>query len=274
MNLSQRLRLVELDKKQWQRLYYKNQQEYIRQRLSAIRYLSEGKSRAEVAQLLGCTDLTIAKWMGKYLETGLAGLVEPIKHQVKERLNPEQQQQIKEMVLNDRPTKYGIDREIWTGKIIAFVIKQRWEVDLKTSRIYEILDNLNLSHQKAHRDYENADPGEQKKFVKILKKNAPEKDNNSTHKDKLRHYLWAELFTSGIDEQITVEFVYTPPYSPNFNLVEYLIHLLRLRLLHHLPSGTSIKQVEMRLKTFFETQQLQTPIQISNTIQHIYNLIL
>jgi transposase len=99
-------------------------------------------------------------------------------------------------------------------------------------------------------------------------------DNNSTHKDKLRRYLWAELFTSGIDEQITVEFVYTPPYSPNFNLVEYLIHLLRLRLLHHLPSDTSIEQVEMKLLTFFETQQLQTPIQISNTIQHIYNLIL
>ena len=98
-------------------------------------------------------------------------------------------------------------------------------------------------------------------------------DNNATHKDKLRRYLWAELFTSGIDEQITVEFVYTPPYSPNFNLVEYLIHLLRLRLLHHLPTGTSIEQVEMRLITFFETQQLQTPIQISNTIQHIYNLI-
>jgi transposase len=183
MNLSQRLRLVSLDKKQWQRLYYKNQQAYIRQRLSAIRYLSEGKSRAEVAKIVGCTDLTIAKWMGKYLETGLKGLVEPIKHQVKERLNPEQQQEVKRMVLNDRPTKYGIDREIWTGKIIVEVIKQRWGVDLRTSRIYEILDNLNLSHQKAHRDclaveprrYENADPAKQKKFVKILKKNASEK---------------------------------------------------------------------------------------------------
>ncbi len=29
MNLSQKLRLVSLDKKQWQRLYYKNQQAYI-----------------------------------------------------------------------------------------------------------------------------------------------------------------------------------------------------------------------------------------------------
>ena len=175
MNLSQRLRLVSLDKKQWQRLYYKNQQEYMRQRLSAIRYLSEGKSRAEVAQILRCTDLTIARWMDKYLETGLEGLVKPIKHQVKERLNLEQQQEIKGMVLNDRPTKYGIDREIWTGKIIVEVIKERWGVDLKTSRIYEILNNLNLSHQKAHRDYDNADPIKQKKFVKLLKKNAHQK---------------------------------------------------------------------------------------------------
>jgi transposase len=113
--------------------------------------------------------------MVKYLEMGLEGLVEPIKHQVKERLNPEQQQEIKRMVLNDRPTKYGIDREIWTGKNLAFVIKQRWGVDLKTSRIYEILDKLNLSHQKAHRDYDNADPVKQKKFIKLLKKNAPKK---------------------------------------------------------------------------------------------------
>jgi hypothetical protein len=45
---------------------------------------------------------------------------------------------------------------------------------VKTSRIYEILDNLNLSHQKAHRDYENASPEKQKEFVKMLKKSARE----------------------------------------------------------------------------------------------------
>jgi hypothetical protein len=99
-------------------------------------------------------------------------------------------------------------------------------------------------------------------------------DNNSTHKDKLRRYLAAELFTSGLDEQITVELIHTPPYSPDFNLVEYIIHLLRLRMLHHLPVGMTIEQVKVRILTFFETQQLQSPLQIANTIQHIYNLIL
>ncbi len=43
----------------------------------AIRYLSEGKSRAEVAMLVGCTDLTLAEWMKKYLENGLTGRLSP-----------------------------------------------------------------------------------------------------------------------------------------------------------------------------------------------------
>ena len=95
-------------------------------------------------------------------------------------------------------------------------------------------------------------------------------DNNSTHKHKLRSYLRAELFTAEIEDKLTVEFIYLPAYSPNFNLVEYLIHLLRLRLLHHLPIGTAIDQVQLKLQNFFETQQLQTPIQIENTINQTY----
>jgi DDE superfamily endonuclease len=99
-------------------------------------------------------------------------------------------------------------------------------------------------------------------------------DNNSTHKDKLLRYLTAELITLDIRDRITVELIHTPPYSPDFNLVEYIIHLLRLRLLHHLPIGMNIEQVKMHIETFFETQQLQSQIQIARTIEHICNLIL
>jgi transposase len=176
MNLSQKLREISLDKKQWQRLYYKNQQDYIRKRLSAIRYLSEGKSRAEVGKIIGCRDATLAEWIGKYVAGGLAELVLPISHEVKTRLSKEQQQEIKHTILTQRPSNYGIDREIWTGKIIAAIILEKWGVELKTSRIYEILDELNLSHQKGHRDYENASPAKQKEFVEMLKKNGGQKE--------------------------------------------------------------------------------------------------
>ena len=85
-------------------------------------------------------------------------------------MNNEQRQELRRIILNERPTKYGIDREIWTGDIMSAVIKQLWNVDLKTSRIYEILEELRLSHQKTHRDYANASPEAQKEFVEILKK--------------------------------------------------------------------------------------------------------
>jgi transposase len=75
------------------------------------------------------------------------------------------------MLLEQKPTDYGIDRYIWTGKIISQVIDSRWGVTLKDTRIYEILEQLNLSHQKGHRDYANADQRLQQQFVESLKKN-------------------------------------------------------------------------------------------------------
>lgn len=72
------------------------------------------------------------------------------------------------MLLEQKPTDYGIDRNIWTGEIIRSVMESRWGVKLQTSRIYEILSELNLSHHKPHRDYENADKQQQKSFISTL----------------------------------------------------------------------------------------------------------
>jgi transposase len=121
--------------------------------------------------ILGITYKTLTNWIDKFLSGGLQELTAMITHQVESRLNPEQQQELKRMILEQKPSDYGIDRNIWTGKIICYVIKERWSVELKDSRVYEILSAMNLSHQKAHRDYENAAPERQKAFVSTLKKN-------------------------------------------------------------------------------------------------------
>ena len=85
-------------------------------------------------------------------------------------MNLEQRPELKIMLLSQKPTDYGIDRNIWTGKILSSVIELRWVVKLQTTRIYEILSELNLSHHQAHRDYENADEEQQKHFISTLKK--------------------------------------------------------------------------------------------------------
>lgn len=76
-----------------------------------------------------------------------------------------------------------------------------------------------------------------------------------------------------LQDKIQVEFIHTPPYSPNFNLAEYIIHLLRLRFLHHLPLNVTIEQIEQKLNNYFSSHQLQTPQQIEKTIRHIYDLV-
>ena len=98
-------------------------------------------------------------------------------------------------------------------------------------------------------------------------------DNNSTHKQKMQAQLQVHLSELGIKGKIEVEFTYTPTYSPDFNLAEYIIHLLRLRVLHHQPVGITIEQVQENLKKFLEINQLQTPEQIRNTLRHICALV-
>jgi transposase len=76
-------------------------------------------------------------------------------------------------------------------------------------------------------------------------------DNNTTHKQKMRNLLELQLTELGIKEKLEIEFIYTPPYSPDFNLVEYLIHQLRLQLLHHQPVGITIELIREKLSSIF-----------------------
>jgi transposase len=123
-----------------------------------------------VAKQVGCSYVTLTEWIDKFIQGGLLELTQKITHQVPCRLNESQQMELKRMLLESSPIDYGIDRAIWTGKIISSVIEERWGVSLKDSRIYEILDSLKLSYQKAHRDYANADKERQKEFIATLKK--------------------------------------------------------------------------------------------------------
>ncbi len=363
-NRTDRLKQIPTDWESWQNLYYQYQQSYIRQKLLAIKYLWLGYSRKQAAQMVSCSYGTLTQWLDDFLSGGFAKLTKPITHLVPSRLNQEQQIELKRMLLEESPKDYGIDRYIWTGKIISKVIEQKWGIGLKDSRIYEILDSLKLSYQKAHRDYANADKECQKEFLATLKKKLlsqqtgekiiffdefavydrpslfyawAEKnsrpqipsnerkrhkfngllcvdamtgeeylkltetaktediasyftdlcsdvlkqgfhkltvilDNNSTHKKKLKNLLQNELLKLGINSDIEIEFMYTPPYSPNYNLVEYLIHQLRLKLLHHQPVGTTIEMIRAQIAQYFQVNHLQTPEQIQNIIAHILAL--
>lgn len=97
-------------------------------------------------------------------------------------------------------------------------------------------------------------------------------DNNSTHRDQMRYELYWQLKANPSLQDMRVEIKYTPRYSPDFNLVDYIIHLVRLKVLHHLPAKMTIDEIEALLSDYFTTKQTQTAEQVRNIINHILKL--
>lgn len=171
-NRTEVFRVYDLDLNLWQKLYSTHQQEYLRKRLRSIKAVYEGQSRYQVCRSQGCSYNALTKWIDVVLLHGLEALVVPIKHpKTPQRLSPEQKKELKRMILEQSPREYGIVRNLWTAEIMIEVIQSRWNVSLKSSRVYEILEELGLSYQRAHRDYAPPDKEAQKAFVEKVKKN-------------------------------------------------------------------------------------------------------
>jgi transposase len=151
--------------------------EYQRKRLRAIELLWEGYSRYEVARRLEVDYSTMTRWVQimvtNGVKCGLYALVAPITRTREQRLSEEQRQALFRIVTEESPHNYGIDRFIWTADVLIEIMHKKWNVELHDSRVYEILHELRLSHQRAHRDYANADPVAQKAFVAQVKKKSP-----------------------------------------------------------------------------------------------------
>ncbi len=148
MDRLKKLREKSFEIEVWQKLFYQYQNTRIRKRLEAVKYLYEGMTRKEVMLEVRCSRQTLITWIDMYCVGGLEGLIQVSVSNKPERLSGEQKAELKRMLLENKPIDYGVDRQIWTGKIISDVIKQRWDVDLRDSRVYAILKDMGLSRQK------------------------------------------------------------------------------------------------------------------------------
>jgi|SRR5687767_3025984 transposase len=91
----------------WQSYYHRNQQEYIRRRLRAIRMFAEGNSRQKISQALGITYKTLSTYLDVYIQGGLAALVSPIRKPRAKRLTDQQQSQLKDIILTQQPEDFS-----------------------------------------------------------------------------------------------------------------------------------------------------------------------
>lgn len=155
---------LNFDKSTWYKYYHQHQTSYIRVRLKCVKYFAAGHDFAEVAAHLGIGSQAVRNAVNAYLTGGYDAVIQRIVRPQPTLLTDAQTSDFRNIILTTHPTKHGFNANIWTANVMIDYLKQTYNVTYK-SGIYDLLDRLNLSHQRAHCDYINADPQAQSDFI-------------------------------------------------------------------------------------------------------------
>jgi transposase len=126
-------------------------------RLHAIILVAQGLSGHEVARLLGDSPRTVAYWVSRFIEEGLAGLMELERPGRPQRLSEDQLEQI-DHALRTSPAEYGLTGNLWDGKTLSAFIKQQWGVTLGVRQCQRLFRQLGFRLRKPRPQIANADP--------------------------------------------------------------------------------------------------------------------
>ena len=133
----------QLDLELWEKFYSDYKEENLRKRLWAIKYFYEGKSRKEILNLVNCSSKSLTTWVNDFRRGGLEYLLHPKNmHNLIFKLSLEDKQELIKILRIEKPVNYGISSDLWTSKNIGTLIKLKWGIELKTSQICEILDEV------------------------------------------------------------------------------------------------------------------------------------
>jgi transposase len=93
-------------------------------------------------------------------------------------------------------------------------------------------------------------------------------DGNPTHKAKMQN-----IFTENWKGQLKIIFRFIPPYSPKLNPVEYLIHWIRQKELHHQPVNRDLELIQQKIKKRLKKENFIPNSMIVNLLEYIEELI-
>lgn len=192
-----------LDLIEWKRAMHRQPLEYIRRKLRVIKAYHNNPSVKAIAAQAKLHPRTVRAYLNTYIAGGIAALCVPEKRSQPTNLTPQQQADFKHELLHSRPVDHGLQGNIWTGKLMREYLKQAYSVAYRGG-IYDLLERLHLSHQKAHADYGNADPVKQQAFLESFKNTLLEADQThavavfdefSICEKPTSYYGWAERNT-------------------------------------------------------------------------------
>jgi transposase len=137
-------------------------------RLYACYQISLGKRPQELETIYETSFKSICNWVNRLNEGGVEALIDKVKPGRNNRLNTDELQSIKAVLIEKQPDDYGFNSATWTGPLLIEFIKKEYQVTYKKAQIYNILKKLGLTFQKGKGIYPEAEDREEK--VAALKK--------------------------------------------------------------------------------------------------------
>lgn len=114
----------------------------------AVQRVFNGESAAQVTRCYGLGGKTIFKWLRVARERGLDALAPIPRTGRKRALSDAEASEVKCWIVGGSPRQYGFDSGLWTRKIVADLIAQRFRINLSVTAVGNLLHRLALMPQE------------------------------------------------------------------------------------------------------------------------------
>lgn len=128
------------------------------QRATIVQQASQGKTIAQIAAALGCAPNVARKWFKRFDAQGLAGLEDAPRSGAPSRYTAENKARVLAAALTP-PRALGLPYSSWTFERLASYVHEQVGLQLKKTRIFEILHDEGVRWRKQERWFgERLDP--------------------------------------------------------------------------------------------------------------------
>ena len=121
-------------------------------RMEAIRDWKRGMRPVDMIRKYGVSGKTVHEWINRYEAGGTEGLrTRAGRGGARSKLLPAQRGELASLIRTETPRDYGFDTTLWTCRIVAMVIRKKFNVVYSESGARSLLHRLDFTPQKLRR---------------------------------------------------------------------------------------------------------------------------
>jgi transposase len=128
-------------------------------RRMAVQRVQAGERPSDVMKSYGLCRTTIYRWLRAHRKGGDTALASRRGTGRPVSLTDKQKQQVRKWICGRDPRQYGFDFGLWTRRIVADLIEQKFGVTLSVTTVGRLLAELEITPQKPLRRAYERDPG-------------------------------------------------------------------------------------------------------------------